>query len=822
MSEEFEINETHSTFDFKDFLFRVLRNWPLFFISLAIAFTIAYYINVRKLPIYQMENMVSIKDDQNPFFTTNTSLTFNWGGTTDKVNTAIITLQSRSHNEKVVERLQYYVEYLREGKYQQVDAYKQTPFIVNVDTSKPQMLNQQLKVVFKDSVNFNLSVDFKEAGNINLQNFGTREKSNKFVDAGEFSKDFKIGQPIALPFFNGTFMPNPDMVSKPGTPYYIVFRNYDGIVKKYLNIRVDPESKGSSVLKMKLTGNNKAQLVDYLNTSVEVLSEDMLERKNLFATKTIKFIDSSLAIKSTELSDVEDELNQFKNKNAIFDLQSEGTEINAKLNELDLRKEAVNRELNYYNTLQNYLVNHSDYREVPAPSVAGITEASVVTGVGKILSLAEERNKLQYSFKEGAPIFNDIDRKIDAVKTVLLENIRSSKSLKNQELSIINRDIGSKEGEIRKLPKEQQDLLNIERRYNLSQGTYNLFLAKRSEAGLVKAANVSDVMIIDSAKDTGGGQIGPNTQLNYMMAGLLGFFIPLLFVFMRVFFDTKISNVKDLERITNIPLLGILGKSHMETNLVVINKPKSAIAEAFRALRSSLQYIYKKQGIKGAKTVLVTSSVSGEGKTFCSINLASVFALSEKKTVLVGLDLRKPKIFGDFNINNSKGVVNYLINESDIDDIIQKTEFEYLDVIPSGPIPPNPSELLISEKLDELIESLKERYDYIILDSPPLGLVSDSLELIKHVDATLYMARYNYTHKNMFTFVNEKYKTGEVKHISIVLNDYEAKSGRGFGYGYGYGYGYGFGAYGNYGNGYHENVKPPTFLDKIKKVLRKK
>ena len=214
------------------------------------------------------------------------------------------------------------------------------------------------------------------------------------------------------------------------------------------------------------------------------------------------------------------------------------------MNALDLRKEAVNRELNYYNTLQDYLINRSDYRDVPAPSVAGISEASVVSGVGKIVALAQERNKLQYSFKEGAPVFNDIDRQIDAVKTVLLENIRSSKSLKNQELSSINSDIGRYEGEIRKLPKEQQDLLNIERRYNLSQGTYNLFLAKRSEAGLVKAANVSDVMIIDPAKDTGGGQIGPNTQLNYMMAGLLGLFIPLLFVFVRVFFDTKISNVK--------------------------------------------------------------------------------------------------------------------------------------------------------------------------------------------------------------------------------------------------------------------------------------
>src|SRR5690554_4793595 len=186
MSEEFEINEGQITFDFKGFLHRLLRNWPLFVISLAIGFSIAYYINVRKLPVYQMENLVSIRDDQNPFFTTNTSLVFNWGGTTDKVNTAVVTLRSRSHNEKVVERLQYYLTYLKDGKYQKVDAYKQTPFFIAVDTSKSQMLNHELKVVFKDSVNFTLSVAFEESKNIALQNYSNRDIERQFVEIGDF------------------------------------------------------------------------------------------------------------------------------------------------------------------------------------------------------------------------------------------------------------------------------------------------------------------------------------------------------------------------------------------------------------------------------------------------------------------------------------------------------------------------------------------------------------------------------------------------------------------------------------------------------------
>lgn len=814
MNEEFEINEVHSTFDFRGFLYKLLSYWPLFIISLAIAFSVAYYINVRKLPVYQMTNMISIKDDQNPFFTTNTSLTFNWGGTTDKVNTAVISLKSRTHNEKVVERLQYYLNYLKEGKYQKVDAYKQTPFRVEIDTTQPQILGQQLKIEFKDSVTFTLSTNFN-GGSRSLQHYNEgKEIISRHIEASNFEREYKLGQEISLPFFTGSLVRDTEINLVLHKAYYFGFSNFDGVVKGYSNINVKPDSKGSSVLNMRLTGNNKARLVDYLNTSVKVLSEDMLARKNLFATNTIRFIDSSLTQKSEELLDVEDELNQFKNKNSIFDLNIEGQEINNRLNSLDLREESVNRQLNYFNVLEDYLINKSDYHNVPAPSVAGISEMSIISGVGRIVALAEQRNKFQYSYKEGAPVFADIDRQIDAVKIVLLENINSSKKLINQELSFINRDIGQYEAEIRKLPKEQQELLKIERRYNLSQGSYNLFLTKQSEARLVKAANVSDVMIIDHAKDTGGGKVGPNTQLNYMMAGLFGFIIPFVLVFMKAFFDTRITNTKDIERLSRIPILGAIGKSHMDTNLVVLEKPKSSIAESFRAIRSSLQFIYKKQGIEGAKTVLVTSSVSGEGKTFCSINIASVFALSEKKTILVGLDLRKPKLFDDFNINNEVGVVNYLINDAEITDIIQKTNVNYLDVITSGPIPPNPSELLMADRLELLLSQLKKDYDYIILDSPPLGLVTDALELVNYVDATLYIVRQNYTKKGMFNLINEKYKTGEIANISFVLNFHEEKGK----YGYGYSYSYGYGAY---SNGYHENAEKPGIMKRIKRFFKR-
>ena len=803
MQEQFNIEQIQTNFDFKGFLLKLWSYWPLFLISLLIAFGIAYYINVRKLPVYQLTSLISVKDDQNPFFTTNTSLTFNWGGTTDKVNTAIVTLKSRSHNEKVVQKMQFYINYLKDGEYQLENAYGQTPFWIEADTLKPQIINRLIGIQAIDDEKYKLTATFEE-GTYRTQEYNTKTMASLPMPSEAFEREFTFGQRVSLPFFSGVVHRSTKPLNK--RLFYIRFKNFDQAVSYFRKVKVQPESQGSSVLNLSLAGENKAEIVDFLNATSQVLGEDVLRRKNLFATKTIQFIDSTLTAKSDEMSSVQDELDDFRNTSNIHDLSTEGQELSSRLSTLDLNKNAIQQQIDYYDTLESYLISRTDYTNVPAPSVAGITEGSIVSGVSKIIQLAEDRNKYQYSFKEGAPIFADIDRQIDAVKAVLLENIKSSKALKNGEISNINRQIGGFESEIRRLPKEQQQLLNIQRRFDLSSQAYNLFLSKRSEAGLVKAANVSDVLVIDSAKDIGGGRVGPNNQLNYIMALLFGIFVPFMWVFFTVFFDNKINTTQDISTISAVPILGVVGKDRSGINTVVIEKPKSAVSESFRAIRSSLQFIYKKRGLEGTKTVLVTSSVSGEGKTFSAINIASVFALSEKRTILMGLDLRKPKIFEDFNLNKNLGVVNYLVNDSSYQDVIQKTSLEHLDVIVSGPIPPNPSELLISEKMDELIQKLSENYDYIVIDSPPITLVSDSLNLMKYADATVYIVRQNYTKKAMLGMINEKYKSGEVKNLSFVLNHFQSKAK----YGYGYGYGYG-----NYANGYHEEEKSKNFLNKM-------
>jgi capsular exopolysaccharide synthesis family protein len=286
-----------------------------------------------------------------------------------------------------------------------------------------------------------------------------------------------------------------------------------------------------------------------------------------------------------------------------------------------------------------------------------------------------------------------------------------------------------------------------------------------------------------------------------------------LFVFGIFFVNNSIQNTEDISKLTQIPLIGIIGVNKDSLSLAVFDKPKSALSEAFRAIRSSLQFLYKKQQVSGSKTLMITSSISGEGKTFCSINIATVFALSEKKTVILGLDLRKPRLADEFNLKNQTGVVNYLIKQNSLEEITHRTEVPNLDVILSGPIPPNPSELILSDAMREMILELKQKYDYIILDTPPVGLVSDALELAQFADVTLYIVRQNYTKKDMITLLNTRVKRGELNNASIVLNGYENKAKYGAAYGYGYG---------AYANGYHDEEEKLSVWKVILSKFNKK
>ncbi|MCD0473645.1 polysaccharide biosynthesis tyrosine autokinase [Flavobacterium sp. EDS] len=810
---DFSIFDNQSDFDFKGFLLKIGGYWKWFLLSLIISFAIAYQVNIRKEKIYGMETLISIKEENNPFFTSNTSLVFNWGGTSDQISNTITVLQSRSHNERVVDKLQYYIDYLEQGKYNMVDSYGVVPFFVAIDKSKGQLAAALISIKFLDANEYEIRIPF-ENNSVSLITYANNSYSSTAVEIGDFVKKYKVGEQVSLPFLNWKLQINDNPGFYKGKEYFVRFNDFDGTVAQYRGISVRSDEGGSSIITLGMQGTNKARMVEYLNSTVKMLIKIQLDSKNQFATNTINFIDSTLVAMEAQLKQTGDELKTFRKGKNVYNIEEGGSKFSDKIMDFDVEKDKVTRKIAYYNSLNAYLKNSVDYSRLPAPSVAGIEDPNIVVNVSKLISLSAQRSEMAYAVKSDK-IFKDFDNQMMAVKNVLLENIASAKSSLQYDLAMVNSKIGQTESTIKKLPEEQQELLKIKRKYDLSDNVYSTFLQKRSEADIVKAANLSDIHFIDPAKDVGGGLIGPKTSVNYVLALFLGILIPLLLICIILFVNNSIQNIEDVSRQTQIPLIGVVGVNNEATNLAVFDKPKSALSESFRSIRSSLQFLYKKQQVDGAKTLMITSSISGEGKTFCSINIATVFALSEKRTVIVGLDLRKPRLAEEFELTNEVGVVNYLIKEKNLAEITNTTKIPYLDVIFSGPIPPNPSELILGETMKEFMSQLKEKYDYIILDTPPVGLVSDSLELVQYSDVTLYIVRQNYTKKDMITLLNNRIKRGELTNASIVLNGFENKAKYGATYGYGYGYG-------SYSNGYHEESKKVSLLKTIFNKFNKK
>ncbi|TPG40070.1 polysaccharide biosynthesis tyrosine autokinase [Flavobacterium pectinovorum] len=807
---DFSIFENHSSFDFKGFLLKIASYWKWFLVSLIIAFTIAYQVNVRKEKIYSMQTMISIKEESNPFFTSNTSLVFNWGGISDQVNGISTILQSRSHNELVVDKLQYYIDYLEQEKYNLVDSYGAAPFYVSIDKTKPQLANTLISIKFLSENEYQIQIPF-EANSVSLITYSVNAYSNTSVQPGMFVKKYRVGEQVTLPFLNWKLQINDNPGFYKGKEYFVRFNDFDGTVSRYRGISVDGDKGGGSLLTLSMSGTNKARMVEYLNATVRMLIKIQLDGKNQFATNTIRFIDSTLVAMESQLKQTGNELKTFRKDKNIYEIEGGGAKVSDKIMDFDVERDQVSRKITYYNSLKAYLNNSVDYSRLPAPSVAGIEDPNIVTNVSKLIALSTQRSEMSYAVKSDK-IFKDFDNQMRAIKDVLLENIASAKTSLLYDLSLVNAKIGEAESTVKRLPEEQQELLKIKRKYDLNDNIYTEFLQKRNEAEIVKASNLSDIHFIDPAKDIGGGLIGPKTSANYVLALFLGILVPLSFVFLLFFINNSIQNTDDISKLTNIPLIGVVGVNKDAINLAVFDKPKSALSEAFRGIRSSLQFLYKKQQVNGSKTLMITSSISGEGKTFCSINIATVFALSEKKTVVVGLDLRKPRLADEFGLVNQLGVVNYLIKQNSLDEIVNKTQIPNLDVILSGPIPPNPSELILSDAMKEMIDELKQKYDYVILDTPPVGLVSDALELVQYADVSLYIVRQNYTKKDMITLLNTRVKRGELNNASIVLNGYENKAKYGSAYGYGYG---------AYSNGYHDDEVKPDFWQTILKKIKK-
>lgn len=568
-------------------------------------------------------------------------------------------------------------------------------------------------------------------------------------------------------------------------------------------LRTTQIGENTTIIGIKYQDPNVINAQRIVNEVLQSYMSSSVADKRKSAQFSLDFIDSRLRLINGELDSVERKIERFKLKNGIIDLSAQANLYLNTVKETDQRMANIDLQLSVLQDIEQY-INGKIGNSGIVPSTMGIDEPLLNNLLKRLFDLESEKSKRQKISGVNDEVYLGFEDEIDKVKRAISDNIQSIRSNLKISKSQINAELISKNSLLNQIPEQERRLIDISRQQTIKNEIYTFLLQKREESAISYAATVSDVRIIEKA--FGGTKISPKPNLVYVTAFSLGIFIPLILLFILIMLNPKIQFRNELEYLTEIPIVGEIMFDKQKRNIVVGLKDRSLISESLRTIRTKLSHI-KGVSNSSCKTILVSSSIPGEGKTFLSVNLGISYSLTGKKVLLVGGDMRKPTLHRPFKLQSRKGLSSFLSGASDIETVIFPTEFDNLFIIPSGVIPPNPTELFESETMSNLMAELKSRFDVVIVDSPPLGLVSDAELLAKYCDISLFVVRQNRTFKDAVVEVLEKANTnGVFNNIMMVFNGVKP-TGIGkyayYGYGYGgYGYGgYGYGGYGYYGGG---------------------
>lgn len=771
--------------DFKRYISLFLSNWYWFAIALFIALSIAYGINRWSAEVYTVSSTLLIKDDQGD------GLTDIFSGSSGFKNQQNVTneigiLRSFSLNYRVMQGLpEFHVIYTSVGKRGVAESrmYKTSPFMIVFDSLEKQTIGRKVEIKILSETNVRLELNGGKKLEKELS-FGDR-----FNEAG-FDFVIKLRNENDFNF-------DPDASNR----YYFYFTDPVSLANQYRSkLSVSPIEEQASLVNLSTSGYNVDQESEYLNTLMRVYLEFGLEYKNQTAAQTIDFIEDQLGKISDSLKIAENDLESFRLENNLIDISSEGSIIRTKLEQIDSEITNLKMQKEYYEYLKIYVESRSESADIISPSVMGITDQLLIGLVEELAGLQKLKRQLSSNLYESSEPLAVVERNISIARIALGENINYG--LENIERSIADADKRAKivEMEIRKLPSTERQMINIQRKFDINNTVYTFLLEKRAEAGIARASNVPDNRIIDEAGMFSSSRIRPRESRNNMIAVLFGILVPIVLMMFFDYFNNKILDRKDIEKRTSAPVVGYISHNSLKTELPVVQSPGSTLSESFRSVRTSLKYFLKD---KVCPVISVSSTISSEGKTFISTNLAAIMAMSGKRILLIGLDLRKPRIHKIIGAENKSGISNFLIGEAKFDDTIIKTEIDNLWYAPSGPVPPNPAELIESMAMSDFIEKVKKRFDYIVIDTPPVAIVTDALLVSSITDFYLFVVRQRYTSKNTIELVEELRRNESIKSLGIVINDISMSGYYGYGlrYGYtmGYGYNYGYNYYNQYG-----------------------
>lgn len=772
-------------------------NWKWFVLSVFISIIIAFLYLRYTVPLYNAKAAILVRDERKGNVQSELTAFSELGiikNMKNNVDNEIEIIKSRNIVEKAIKKLNFNIKYSAEGRVKNVELYKDSP----------------IEISFFDTNDL-----FYKKSNFYTVKSQTESTFQLFKGSNNSVGVFKYGQIINLPDGKA-------VVSKKPLATKIVDKSFlinvtimplDNVVQGYLSkLSVAPISKNSSVVELSISDPVEEKAEDFLNKVVEVYNQDAIDDKNIVSKNTQDFIDERLKYLTQDLGDVEKEGEVYKTNNRITEI-TEDANLYAE-NSASFEKNLIETEtqIRVINSMITYLNNSAVDDIIPSNIIPSDSNASMmiiqfnelITKRNRVLTSATVKNEIIISLNSQ---ISDTRRNIKESLYRLLESLKIKRNdLKNQEQSLNSK--------ISQIPRQSRELNNIMRQQQIKQTLYLYLMQKREEIGISLAVAAPNAKIVDYAKGS-KSPVSPNKMFIILAALAAGFIIPFLVIFIKDLLDTKIKNRQDIESKTNIPFLGDIPKSFTQDEIINASS-RSSSAEAIRIVRTNLEFMLNNVPDGVAKTIFVTSTLPKEGKTFVAINLASTIALAGKKVLLVGLDVRNPKIDQYVNIP-SKGLTNYLSKQNEnIDDYIVKLDnFDNYYVLPSGVIPPNPADLLMSPKLKTLFDKFRQEYDYVIVDTAPVSLVTDTLLVAKFADAFIYVMRANYLDKRLLRVADSFYTEKKLPNMAVLLNDTVWRRTYGYGYGYAYSYGYGYG-YG-YGADSDNEPKKSSWKDKLRK-----
>lgn len=781
--------------NFTRYFFLILSRWYWIIFSLIVALSVAYLVNRYSQPMYTVSTTLLISD-QSSSMTGIESLIdelniFRRRSRKDVLN-EIERLKSYKIIYTAIQELDFGVTYTAVGRREIAEQklYKSGPFVVNFDDLNRQKKDLPIHIHILSDEKYRLEIE--STNTIKELRFGEQYTTSSF--------DFNITLRNPEQFSAGSNRSN---------KYYFRFNDLHTLATKYRNkLKVNMTDKLSSILKLSITGHVAEKETDFLNKLSEIFIRYELEEKNQIAENTIEFIEDQLFNIRDSLSHAQDHLLTYQVDQDIVNLSAQGQKLFEKISQLQERKTALHIHQRYYDYLLNRLGTSQEIKSIILPTEMDVNE-QLNKLIAQINDLYIEKKTLAHQLEENNPVLNSINTSLAELKNRIINTIHSSKESNEVSIREVNEQIAKYNQELLSLPRKERELLNLERRVKLNDDLVTFLLERRAEVGIAKSSNVPGNEVLDEARVQNAQMIAPKKKNNYMKALLAGLGIPILLLLLIDYFNNRIRSKSDIESHTDISILGLIGHNHYDVSIPVVEQKKSSIAESFRALRTNLKYL---QHEGKAHIISINSTISGEGKTFMAVNLAAILAMVNYKVLVIGVDLRKPRIHRLFHISNEKGLSTFLANIDKYDDIVCKTDLENLHVIPAGPVPPNPAELLESNEMEAFIKKASGDYDYVIFDTPPLAIVSDSLYISKFADTNIFVVRQNYSSKNSLKLINELFATKRMKQVHLVVNDIRHTLSDGYSYSYSYGYGYGYSyGYGKYnGDSYYTDEYPES------------